>query len=378
MLPVDGFVARGFEPVRAAFVANFEHHDDVGAACAVYRDGEPVVDLWAGFADLAGGRTWEQDTIQIVFSATKGITATCVNLLAERGTLDLDAPIAAYWPEFAACGKGRIPVRWALCHKAGLPAVHGDLTLDEVLAWEPVVKAIAAQAPDWEPGTAHGYHARTFGWILGEVVRRVTGRSLGRFFAEEIARPLGVDFWIGLPPGELRRCARVIPPEGLPSLAELFGAGSLAAQVMHGPSGLFFYDDMWNRPAILAAEMPSSNGVGNARALARLYAALVGEVEGVRVLAPETVRAACVVQAEGPDRVLFLPSCFGLGFTLQPMLAPGAGPGAFGHPGAGGSLGFADPERGLAFGYVTTRMKFDLEGDQRTRALVRATYASLG
>lgn len=378
MLPVHGFVVRGFESVRDAFAWNLEHNGDVGAACAVYRAGAPVVDVWAGFGDLAGGRTWEEDTIQLVFSATKGITAVCVNLLVERRLVDVDAPIAAYWPEFAARGKGRIPVRWALSHRAGLAAVDGELTLADVLAWHPVVAAIAAQAPNWEPGTAHGYHARSFGWILGEVVRRVTGRSIGRFFAEEIARPLGLDFWIGLPPEELHRCARLLPPESMPAIAELFGAGSLMARVMNGPSNLFAYDDMWNRPDVLAAEMPSSNGVGSARALARLYAALVSDVDGMRVLEPETVRTACVVQSEGPDRVLILPSCFGLGFTLQPMAAPGAGPRAFGHPGAGGSLAFADPETKLGFGYVTTRMKFDPTGDARTRALVTATYEALG
>lgn len=377
MVTVHGFVARGFEAVREAFAANFEHEGDVGAACAVYRRGEPVVDVWAGFADLHGGRMWQEDTVQLTFSATKGITAACVNLLLERRRIDVDAPIAAYWPEFAAKGKDRIPVRWALCHKAGLAAVDGELTLAQVLAWNPVVDAIAAQAPNWEPGAAHGYHARSYGWILGEVVRRVTGRSAGRYFAEEIARPLGVDFWIGTPRDVLPRCARVIPPGNMPSVADFFGPDSLTARVMSGPSGLFAYDDMWNRPDVLAAEMPSSNGVGSARALARCYAALVGEVDGIRVLAPETVAAACVVQAEGPDRVIVFPSCFGLGFALQPMLGPGAGARAFGHPGAGGSLGFADPEAGLGFGYVTTRMKFDPTGDARTKHLVAAVYGAL-
>jgi len=370
-------VARGFEPVREAFASNFEHHDDVGAACAVYRAGTPVVDLWGGFADLAAGRPWEEDTVQLVFSSTKGITATCINLLAERGRIAIDEPIAACWPEFAARGKDRIPLRWALSHKAGLAAVDGDLTLEQVLAWHPVVDAIAAQAPNWEPGTAHGYHARSFGWILGEVVRRVTGRSIGRFFSEEIARPLGLDFWIGLPREERRRCARILPPEQLLPLAELFGPDSLTARVMNGPSGLFAYDDMWNRPDVLAAEMPSSNGVGSARAIARFYGALVGEVDGIRLLHPATVASACVVQADGPDRVILFPSCFGLGFALQPMLTPGAGARAFGHPGAGGALGFADPEAGLGFGYVTTRMKFDPTGDARTKSLVRAVYQAL-
>lgn len=373
-----GFVAPGFEGVRDAFEANFEEHGDRGAACCVYVDGRAVVDLWGGFADLAGGRFWEEDTPVIVFSATKGVTAACINLLVERGVLDFDTPVAAYWPEFAAAGKGAIPLRWVLSHRAGLAAVDGDLTLAEVLAWGPVVRAIAAQAPNWEPGTAHGYHARSYGWILGEVVRRVTGRSLGRFLADEIAGPFGLDFWIGLPAKHQARCARVIPPEGgLPSIVDLLGAESLTARVMYGPSGLFAYDDMWNRPEVLAAEMPSSNGVGNARALARLYAAMVGKVDGRRILRADTVERACGVQSEGADRVLLLPTRFGLGFMLPPMLAPGCGPQSFGHTGAGGSLGFADPAKRMGFGYVTTKLMFDLGGDERTRALVRAVYRAL-
>jgi CubicO group peptidase (beta-lactamase class C family) len=374
MVTIQGRVERGYEEVRDAFAVNFAHHDDVGAACAVYRDASPVVDLWGGLADHVAQRPWVADTVQVVFSATKGLTAACVNLLVERGRLALDEPIASYWPEFAAGGKQAIPLRWALCHKAGLAAIEGKLTLAEVLAWDPVVAAIAAQSPNWEPGTAHGYHMRSFGWILGEVVRRVTGRSLGRFFADEIARPLGLDAWIGLPEPILPRCARLIPPDRPLAIADLLGADSLTARVWSGPSGLFAYDDMWNRPDILRAEMPASNAVMSARALARFYAALAGEVDGVRVLAPETLAAAGVVQAEGPDRVLMLPSCFGLGFALQPMLAPGAGPCAIGHPGAGGSLGFVDPASGLAFAYVTTRMKFDLTGDARSRGLVGALY----
>jgi len=377
MVSVHGRVSSGYEGVTEAFAANFARHGDAGAACAVYRNGQPVVDVWAGVADHVSGRPWTEDTVQLVFSATKGLTAACVNLLIERGQLALDEPIAMRWPEFAAAGKHAIPLRWALCHKAGLAAVEGDLTLADVLAWHPVVAAIAAQAPNWEPGTAHGYHMRSFGWILGEVVRRVTKRSIGRFFADEIARPLGLDAWIGLPEAVLPRCARLIPPEHPLAIEELLGADSLTARVWSGPSHLFAYDEMWNRPEILRAEMPSSNGVMSARALARFYAALAGEVDGARLLAPGTLAAAGVVQAEGPDRVLMLPSTYGLGFILQPMLAPGAGPRAVGHPGAGGSLGFVDPETGLAFGYVTTRMKFDLTGDERTRGLVAALYRAL-
>ena len=374
-----GTVAPRFAAVRDAFVENFAQHGDVGAACCVYLDGRPVVDLWGGVADHTTNRAWDADTPVIVFSATKGVTATAVHLLIERGVLDADAPVASYWPEFAAAGKGGIPLRWAMAHRAGLAAVEGALSLEEVLAWDPVVRAIAAQAPNWEPGTAHGYHARAYGWILGEVIRRVTGRSPGRFVAENIAAPLGLEFWIGLPGPVMARRARMIPAgEGLPSLTDLLGADSLTARVMNGPNNLFHYDTMWNRDDVLAAEMPSSNGVGTARALARMYAALIGEVDGGRLLQPATVARATEVQSQGPDKVLIISTCFGLGFMLQPIMAPDGGPRCFGHTGAGGSTAFADPDAGMGFGYVTSQLRFDMAGDPRSRALVRAVYASLG
>ncbi len=374
---IHGHVAPGFEPLREAFEANFSKHEDTGGACCLYLGGEPVVDLWGGVADETG-TPWTRDTVQLVFSATKGVTAICAHLLVERGELDLDRPIADYWPEFGENGKGEIPVRWALSHKAGLAAVDGDLTLDQVLAWDPVVRAIAAQEPNWPPGTAHGYHARSFGWIVGEIVRRITGRSLGRFLADEVAGPLGLDLWVGLPANERARCARIVPPSGgLASVASLLGAGTLTARVMSGPSGLFAYDEMWNRDDILAAEMPSSNGVTNARSLAKLYASLIGEVEGRRLLRADTIEAARTPHAVGSDKVLFIPSSYGLGFMLPPALAPGCAPGSFGHPGAGGTLAFADPESGVAFGFVTTRMRFDLTGDPRGTGLVDGIYRSL-
>ena len=380
---VHGRVEPQFAPVADAFVENFTRHGDLGAAVCVYRYGQPVVDLWAGLADPEQGRPWSEDTAVLVFSTTKGITAACVNLLIERGQLELDAPIARYWPEFAAQGKGAIPLRWALCHKAGLAAVDGELTLAEVLAWDPVVAAIAAQAPNWEPGTAHGYHARSYGWILGEVVRRVTGASAGRFLATEFAAPLGLDLWIGLPAAEEGRVARMHPPEPNPdpavqaAIEAFMGPTTLLGRVLSGPSGLFGYNDMWNRPELHAAEMPSSNGIGTARSLARFYAAIIGEVDGHRLLSPATVAAACEVQADGPDKVLGVPTRFGLGFALPPMLGGGVGEHAFGHPGAGGSLGFADPDTGLAFGYVMNQMKLGVTGDERTAGLIKALYEAL-
>jgi CubicO group peptidase (beta-lactamase class C family) len=378
LLKVCGHVTSGFEAVREALLANFEEHCDLGAACCVYVDGKPVVDLWGGFASVEHGQLWEEDTIQLVFSATKGVTAVCALLLVQQGRLDLDAPIASYWPEFGVAGKERIPVRWALSHKAGLAAVDGELTFEDVLAWNPVVAAIAAQSPNWEPGTAHGYHARSYGWIIGEIIRRITGQSVGAFLAEEVARPLGLELWIGLPRALHERCARIIPPEeDVSALTRLLGAGSLTARVMSGPSGLFAYDEMWNRPDLLAAEIPSSNGVCSAHALARLYAALVGEVDGIRLLEPEIVDAARREHSVGPDRVLFVGTRYGLGFALPPMLAPACGAASFGHPGAGGCLAFADPEAKLGFGYVTTRMKLGLIEDERSSGLVDAVYRCL-
>ncbi len=376
---ICGEVGAGLEPLVEAFAANFREHGEVGAACAIYHRGRLVADLWGGLADPESGRPWDRETVALVFSAAKGPTAVCINRLAEAGQLDLDLPVAHYWPEFGCNGKAAITTRQVLSHRAGLAAVEGELTLPEVLAWDPVVGAIAAQAPNWEPGSEHGYHARSFGWILGEVLKRVTGRSIGAYLAEEIARPLGLAYWVGMPEEQLHRCARLVPPPGgSDAVAELLGADSLTAMVMNGPSGLFGYNEMWNRPEVLRAEMPSSNGVGDARSLARFYAAVISEVEGVRLLGPEQLARACEPQSRGPDKVIFRETCFGLGLALQPFLAPGAGPNCFGHPGAGGALAFADPDAELCFAYVMNGMQFNLEGDPRGAGLVEAAYRCLG
>ena len=382
MKVVHGSWSPGFEWVRESFAKGLAE-DEVGAACAVYQHGRLVVDLWGGFADREAERPWERDTAALVFSSTKGVTAALVHRLAERGALDLEAPVARYWPEFAARDKERITVRDVLTHRAGLAAVDADLSLDDVLAWDPVCAAIAAQAPNWEPGTEHGYHARTYGWILGEVVRRVTGQSLGAYFAAEVARPLGLDFWIGLPAEIEPRVAKLYPapepadPEQRAALAAFMGSDTLLGRVLTGPSGLFSYGDMWNTRALHVAEMPSSNGIGTARALARFYAALIGEVDGVRLLSAEALAAATATRADGPDRVLRLPMHFGSGFMLAPTLCADAPDTAFGHPGAGGSLGFADPAKGLAFAYVMNQMQLGVVGDPRAERLVSAVYASL-
>ncbi|MEZ5323309.1 MAG: serine hydrolase domain-containing protein [Microthrixaceae bacterium] len=377
-IAVHGFAEPGFSTVVDAFEANFTHHGDIGAAVCVYHRGRPVVDIWGGYADRERGHHWERDTVQLVFSTTKGMVATCVHLLVERGVLDLDAPVARYWPEFAAAGKDDIPLRWVLTHQAGLAAVTGRVTLEDVLGWNGVVDAIARQAPVWEPGTAHGYHARSFGWILGEVVRRVTGRSLGRFFAEEVAGPLDLDFFIGLPAEELARVSHVYPPVVEPAVREVMdafmGPDTMLGQVLAGPSNLFGYDDMWNRPDVLSAEMPSSNGVGTARAIARMYAALIGEVDGIRLLRADTLADAVEVRVDGPDHVIGVPMSFGLGYMTPPPFGP---PGSFGHMGAGGSIGIADPARNWSMGYVMNRMDLGITGDARSSGLIAAVLTAL-
>jgi CubicO group peptidase (beta-lactamase class C family) len=376
--PLSGTVAPGWEPVRDAFVANFTERAEVGASVCIYRHGVPVVDLWGGLADPATRRAWARDTIVLVYSMTKGISAVCANLLIERGRLDPDAPVASYWPEFEANGKGDIPVRWILSHRAGLAVIDGDMTLEQALSWTPVVDALAAQVPNWKPGTAHGYHLRSFGWLVGEIVRRSEGRTIGAFFASEVAAPLGLDFWIGLPEREEPRVATLVPPP--PEFAVLLRGlpdDLLLGKATTGPSGLFMYDDMWNRRELRACELPSSNGVGDARSVARLYASLIGEVDGVRTLAPATVAAATECQVRGPDRVILVDTAFGLGFMLPPTLPTAVGPRAFGHGGAGGSVSFADPDAGMALAYAMNDLRFEASGDPRGESLATAAYSCL-
>ena len=381
-MSIDGFIAPGWDRVADAFAANFDH-GDVGAACCVCVDGAPVVDLVGGIANVESGRPWDAHTPALVFSTTKGATATCANLLVQRGQLDPDAPVAHYWPEFAVNGKDSVLVRHVLSHSAGLPVVEGDFTLEQALAWDPVVEQLARQAPRWEPGTAVGYHMRSYGWLVGELVRRIDGRTLGAFFRDEIATPLGLDWWIGLPDTIEARVAPIIPPDTPddPEVRELMDAimapGTMMGDALTGPANLFHYDDMWNTRALHACELPSSNGIASAHAVARMYAALVGDVAGVRILESPSVGRATRMQIEGTDVVIGAPMRYGLGYSLGDALSSAAPATAFGHSGAGGSLGFADPNRGLGFGYVMTKMRVGLAEDRRPRNLVRATYASL-
>jgi CubicO group peptidase (beta-lactamase class C family) len=377
---VDGYVATEFEPLLDVFAQNFDERGEVGAAVTVYVDGRPVVDLWGGFADPTNGVRWKEDTLVLVYSATKGVTATCANLLVQQNHLDPEARVAAIWPEFAANGKGEITVGQVMSHQAGLPYVEGSFTLEETLRWEPMVEALAAQKPIWEPGTKHGYHMRTYGWLVGEIIRRVDPkrRRVGTFWREEIANELGIDFWIGLPEELESRVAHLVPPRiDLREALEPFGDELLLARVFSNPGGHYNYDQMWNSRQLHAPELPSSNGIGTARGLARMYASCIGDVDGHRTLSEATVAQAMKERACGNDEVLMSESCFGLGYMLGKSFGAANPRTAFGHAGAGGSLAFADPTTGLAFAYVMNDLRFDAAGDPRSEQLVQAAYRAL-
>jgi CubicO group peptidase (beta-lactamase class C family) len=397
---IAGLVEPGFEPVREAFARNFERGRELGSALCVHVGGRKVVDLCGGWFDQGRTRPYDPDTLQLVFSSTKGATAVCANLLAQRGLLDVDAPVAAYWPEFAIAGKGTMPVRFLLSHQAGLPAIDRRLSAEELQAWDPVVDALAAQTPFWEPGTAHGYHALSYGYLVGEVVRRITERSLGTFFAEEVASPLGLELFIGLPEDLEDRVSPVVG-------ANFGGAGGGRGGGNRGGEGGGFAPsgysktllaralnlggalrdpDWMNRRAWHAAEVPGGNAITNATSLSRLYAGLIGTVEGgpaEPVLTPAQVDSARTVLTFGRDQVfasvgLPMEQKIGLGFWRASADAPFGGEGSFGHAGAGGSYGFADPDHGLAVGYVMNKMAMGVLGDPRSRPLVKAIYASIG
>jgi len=384
---VRGTVAPGFEVVRDAFVRNFEQRGERGAAVALYHHGSKVVDLWAGTRDVDGAEPWAVDTVQIVRSAGKGIAAAVPLLLHQRGQVDLDAPVGTYWPEFKANGKERVLVRHLLAHRSGVAALDTTLTPEEAADQVSGPRAVAEQRPQWEPGTDHGYHAQTYSWIVGELVRRVTGRTIGRWIAEEIARPLGLDFWFGLPEDEAHRIGRIGPVE--PPPAE--GSGALRMRPKRSVVDAYGDPDSLTRrafgaidpfpdendPGYRAAELPASNGVATARGLARCYAAMIGEVDGHRLFAPATLTLARTEESAGPDRVLVVNTRFGLGYMLHGPSAPLLGPGSFGHPGRGGSLGFADPESGIALGYVTNGLQKGVTADPRAQALVRAVRSAL-
>jgi CubicO group peptidase (beta-lactamase class C family) len=382
-LEIHGTCDPRFKRVQEVFAAHFAQGEETGASLSAVIDGKTVIDLWAGHADAARTRPWQRDSIVNVYSTTKGITALAALRLVERGQLDLDAPVARYWPEFAQAGKATLPVRWLLSHRAGLPAVQMPLPPEALYSWQAMTEALAAQKPWWTPGTRHGYHALTYGWLVGEVIRRITGVSVGEYVRREIAGPLGVDFEIGFGPGLDARVAELIWPPIDPSVPNMFAElikdpESVAAKAFMNPP---FAPEMANSRAWRAAELPAANGHTNARSLARIYGALArgGTQDGVALLRPETIARAWVEQSNGPDAVMPLVTRIGLGFFISTDTEKlGPNPRSFGHGGAGGSLGFADPDTKLGFGYAMNQMKNGIWLiDPRPKALYGALYDAL-
>jgi CubicO group peptidase (beta-lactamase class C family) len=387
VLSVEGVCDRRFAAVREEFVRNFAERGDFGAAVCVYVDGARVVDCWRGHADAARARPWTADTIVSVASTTKGMVALCAHMLAERGKLDLDAPVARYWPEFARAGKQDIPVRWLLSHRAGLPAIRRDLPSEALFDWSAMTAALAETAPWWTPGTAHGYHVITFGHLVGEVIRRVDGRTVGAFLRDEVTGPLRADFFVGVPEEADARVARVLPPR-----PPAPGERTLWDTLLADPTSVFaraFLNpprspDLVNTRAWRAAEIPAANGHTSARGVARIYAALArgGELDGVRLLTPAAIDRAIAEQSSGRDIVLTLPARFASGFMLGipgGLFVCGPGRRTFGHPGQGGSVAFADPDTRVAFGYVPNQYLTGTanRADLRASSLVDAVYRSL-
>ena len=386
---VHGRCEPAFESLRRALAEIMDAGSEVGAALAVHVGKQPVVDLWAGHTDSAKTQPWNEHTIVNLYSVGKAVTAVCALRLVEGGALDLDSPVSRYWPEFAQAGKKHLPVRYLLTHQAGLPAVSRPLPPGAELQWEVMTDGLAAQEPWWEPGAGHGYHVNTYGFLVGEVVRRITGRSLGAYLRDEIARPAGIDFFIGFGPELDARCADVIPPRAGPDteerrqlldgdLATLAGLQRMRVGAYRNPPNLSG-QGIINSREWRAAEVPSTNGHGNARAVARLYAALAGDgdLDGVHILSPVTVEMATAEQVYGEDIVLQRPTRFGLGFQLtMPERRLGPGPRAFGHFGAGGSLGFADPDAHVAFAYAMNQGRAGWQ-HKHVRHLIDLVYEAL-
>ncbi len=383
---ISGACDARFERVREAFARNFAESGELGASVAVALHGELVVDLWAGSVDRQRTQPWERDTVVLVYSSTKGAVALAAHMLADRGLVDFEAPVADVWPEFAQAGKESLPLRYLLTHQAGLPAIDEELPLGAELEWDIMAGALSRQAPLWEPGEKMGYHAATFGWLVGEVIRRVDGRSVGTFIREEIAEPLGVEFLLGFGPEEDYRVSDLhlaqVPAEELPSLAAaaLLEPTSMAARAFNiAPRGP---NKGRNSRANRASEQPGSNGHSNARALATIYGALGngGDWQGHRLLSEEAIRLAGTEQAQGRDIVLQTPVRRTLGFMMPVSGVPDPrGDNAFGHAGMGGSVGFCDPDVGLGFGYAMNQMWTNTldQDDPRAARLMRAVYESL-
>ena len=377
-MTVQGHCDERFSLVREAFEANFYRGLDVGASMAVTLDGEFVVDLWGGHKDEDKTEPWEADTIVNVYSSTKTIAALTALVVADRGGIDFDAPVARYWPAFAAAGKKNVKVSHFMSHSAGLSGLAEPVSGEDLYDWDKITGLLAAQEPWWEPGTQSGYHAITQGYLIGEVVRRVTGKTLGTYFAEEIAEPLGADFHIGIEPAYFDRIGDLIPPESTPQEELVLEPGSVAARTFESPP----IDALWSRTeGWRRAEIPAANGHGNARSIVRAQTPVAcgGSAFGVDLLKAETVRGIFEEQTNGTDLVLGFPVRFGMGYGLQSELAPlGPNKNVCYWGGWGGSLVINDFDARLCIAYVMNRMAPAIMGDLRGYKLVGATYASLG
>jgi CubicO group peptidase (beta-lactamase class C family) len=380
-----------FRGVRDEFARNFRERGEVGASVCVVADGRTVVDLWGGLADKRTGKPWQRDTLTVVWSCTKGAVALCAHVLASRGKLDIDLPVARYWPEFARAGKETITMRLLLGHQAGLPAVRTPLRPGGLLDWEYVVERLAEEAPFWEPGTRQGYHAFTFGHLVGEVVRRAAGKELAAFFREEIAEPLELDFHLGLPEADEPRVARTLRADPLPPGLEPWRFLTRLADDPQSLQALIVYNTglgpgQHHSRAAHAAVLPSQGGISNARGLAGLYAPLA--VGGPPLVDPDSLAAmAAVSSASAIDAVLLVGLRFSLGFMKSSdnrRGPPGAqdslilSEAAFGHAGMGGSLGFADPAARIAFGYAMNKQGRGVLLNERGQGLIDALYRALG
>jgi CubicO group peptidase (beta-lactamase class C family) len=379
---LHGFCKPGFEGVRDAFAENFRQEDEVGSAFSVVKNGETIVDLWGGWKDAACTVPWERDTIVCMMSVVKGLCGITFNTLIDRGLVDPDAPVARYWPEFAQNGKSEIPVRFVLDHRAGLPVVTAPLPRGAMFDREAMTNALAAQAPLWPPGTQAGYHIHTQGFLLSEITRRVTGKTLARFFRDEVALPLHVDYQIGgLSAADQLRCAELQPVlEGT-----LFAVKDKQPETLLGQAFAQNPDEPWpvtlNSKAWREAEICSANGHGNARAVARIYGAVArgGEIDGVRLLSPAAIDRMRTEQHNLVEVMQKRPYHQGLGVLLNTpdWVWMGPNPRAFGHHGIGGSIGMADPEAKLGISYSVNRMHARGDNGPRARRLIESVYASL-
>ena len=378
MAEVHGFADPRFDRLCELLSGTLDSGDDLGASVSVTLEGETVVDIWGGFADQDKTTAWDKDTITNVFSTTKTMTSLAALVLVEQGGLDTHARVASYWPEFAANGKEDIEVRHLMGHTSGVSGWELPAAMEDLYDTQKSSAMLAAQAPWWEPGTASGYHALNQGHLVGEVIRRVTGRSLGRFFADEVAGPLGVDFHIGLDPSEHHRVSNVVPPPPLPFDLDSMDPDSPAVKTFINPPP--DAEAAWT-PEWRQAEIGAANGHGNARSVARAQAVVAngGEVDGIRLLSPETIELIFEEQSNGTDLVLGLPVRFGMGYALPGKVTPQLPDGRVCWWGGwGGSAIVVDVDRRMTFAYVMNRMGGDLVGDPRGQGLIRATYDVLG